>query len=89
MVSFGNSQDKANSVVLNFLQFVYEIARTARQERIAVVKEGKNKDRNKNRFQEQKTSMRLKTKKRIDPYTFCTLAALFIQYTFPWDRRKH
>ena len=37
MVNLGNSEDKAVSVVLNFLQFVQEILRTARQEKIAVV----------------------------------------------------
>ena len=37
VVSFVNSPDKAGSVVLNFLQFVYKILRTAGQEQTAVV----------------------------------------------------
>ena len=37
-VSFGNSQDKASSVVLDFLSFFKEILGTARQKRIAVFK---------------------------------------------------
>ena len=38
VVSYRNSQDKAGSVVLNLLSFVWEMLRTARKDRVTIFK---------------------------------------------------